>query len=237
MKLTKTELDRMKGLFDKGAATQAQLDTAQAAYDQAVASLETAKARLAASQASVSASAGGVQTAKGKLDAASAIDEQIALAKAAVDLATAKTSQVEASLKLAELDLSYTKIVAPSRGVVSRKSVEVGQMVDPSRPLLAIVPKDDVWIVANFKEDQIGEMKVGAKATVKIDAYPGRELTAHVDSLAGASGARFALLPPDNASGNFTKVVQRLPVLVRIDGQPGLELKPGMSAYVTVAVK
>jgi membrane fusion protein (multidrug efflux system) len=107
-------------------------------------------------------------------------------------------------------------------------------MVGPDRPLFAIVPLDDVWVVANFKEDQLSEMAVGNKAEVVIDTYARHTLHAHVDSLAGGTGARFALLPPDNATGNFVKVVQRLTVLLRIDDAAGLELRPGMSADVTV---
>jgi membrane fusion protein (multidrug efflux system) len=115
--------------------------------------------------------------------------------------------------------------------------VEVGQMVGPDKGLLSLVPLDDVWVVANFKEDQLAEMKPGATATVTIDAYGSKPFFGHVDSIAGASGARFALLPPDNASGNFVKVVQRVPVLVRLDEAQGAELRPGMSANVTVKTR
>jgi membrane fusion protein, multidrug efflux system len=121
--------------------------------------------------------------------------------------------------------------------VVSRRTVEPGQMVDPARPLMALVPTDDVWVVANFKEDQVGEMKPGQKAHITVDAYGGRDFEAHVDSLAGAAGSRFSLLPPDNASGNFVKVVQRIPVLLRFDKLPeGVQLRPGMSVETTVYV-
>jgi membrane fusion protein (multidrug efflux system) len=119
--------------------------------------------------------------------------------------------------------------------VVSRRTVEPGQLVDPNRPLLALTELDDSWIVANFKEDEIGELRVGQPAIVTLDAFSGRKLSAHVDSFSGGTGSRFALLPPDNASGNFTKVVQRVPVLIRIDQKPqDLVLRPGLSAFVTV---
>ena len=108
-------------------------------------------------------------------------------------------------------------------------------MADPSRPLMALTALDDVWIVANYKEDQIAEIKPGQPVTIKVDAFHGRVLNGHVDSLSGGSGARFSLLPPDNASGNFTKVVQRIPVLIRFDDKvDDLTLRPGMSTYVTV---
>ena len=119
-------------------------------------------------------------------------------------------------------------------GVVSRRTVEQGQLVSPDRPMLALVPLQDIWVVANFKEDQIGDMRPGQKATVRVDTYGRHDFQGHVESLAGASGARFALLPPDNASGNFVKVVQRVPVLVRLDRAPDVPLRPGMSAVVTV---
>ena len=122
---------------------------------------------------------------------------------------------------LAALNLSYAEVRAPVDGVVSRRTVEQGQLVSPDRPLMALVPLHDVWVVANFKEDQLGEMRPGQKATVQVDTYGRRDFQGHVESLAGATGARFALLPPDNASGNFVKVVQRVPVLVRLDSAAG----------------
>jgi membrane fusion protein, multidrug efflux system len=118
--------------------------------------------------------------------------------------------------------------------VVSRRSVESGQTASPERALLAIVPLDDVWIVADFKEDQLAAMRPGESATVRLDTYGRREFQGHVDSLASGTGARFALLPPDNATGNFIKVVQRVPVLIRLDAVADAELRPGMSAEVTV---
>jgi membrane fusion protein (multidrug efflux system) len=145
--------------------------------------------------------------------------------------------QAEAAKQLADLNLGYTQLRAPAKGVVARRNVEVGQLVDPARPLLAIVPLDDVWVVANFKEDQLRDMKPGAKAVIEVDAFSGEKIPAHVDSLAGGTGSRFALLPPDNASGNFVKVVQRLPVLLRFDAPPPFALRPGMSAVVRVTVK
>ncbi|MFP2912612.1 HlyD family secretion protein, partial [Pyxidicoccus sp. 3LFB2] len=160
---------------------------------------------------------------------------QVQAAQAAVKLADAKLKQAQAALKLAELAVSYTQVRAPVAGVVSRRTVEVGQVVGPERPLMALVPQDDLWVVANFKEDQVGEMKPGQPVELTVDAFGGREFKGHVDSLAGASGARFALLPPDNASGNFVKVVQRIPVLIRFDGEAkDALLRPGMSAEVTV---
>ncbi|WP_342378755.1 HlyD family secretion protein [Myxococcus stipitatus] len=234
-KLADADLVRVKTLKSEGAVTQADLDARQSAYDQSKAALDVARAKLVSTEAGVQGSSGGLETAQGRLAAAETGPVQVTAAQAAVKLADAKLKQAQAALHLAELAVSYTKVRAPVDGVVSRRTVELGQMVGPERPLMAVVPQDDVWVVANFKEDQVGEMKEGQPVDVTVDAFSGRSFKGHVDSLAGASGARFALLPPDNASGNFVKVVQRIPVLIRFDGDSrGLALKPGMSAIVTV---
>lgn len=235
--LARTEFERTKNLFQSGASSKANLDGDQAALDQAEASLLEANARLASAEANRQNSSGTLESARGRVVAAEAGPEQIEAAQAAVDLARARVSQAKAAVDQAELNLSYTRVKAEVPGIVSRRSVEPGQMVAPERPLLALVPIDDTWVVANFKEDQIAEMKPGQAASVTIDAYSGKKLRGHVDSLAGGTGARFALLPPDNASGNFTKVVQRVPVLIRLDAHPGLELRPGLSAQATVVTE
>ncbi|MFL5346876.1 MAG: HlyD family secretion protein [Hyalangium sp.] len=237
-KLTETDLGRVKQLTSEGALSPAELDMRQAAYDQAHAALEQARARLASTEAGIENSSGGFEAAQGRLVAAQAGPAQVQAAQAAVKLAEARLQQARAALSLAELAVSYTQVRAPVTGQVSRRTVEPGQMVGPERPLMAIVPQDDMWVVANFKEDQVGDMRPGQPVDVKVDAFSGHLFKGHVDSLAGASGARFALLPPDNASGNFVKVVQRIPVLVRFDEKPGdLPLKPGMSAEVTVDLR
>jgi membrane fusion protein (multidrug efflux system) len=235
--LARTEFERTKNLFQSGASSKANLDNDQAALDQAEASLLEANARLASAEANRQNSSGTLESARGRVVAAEAGPEQIEAAQAAVDLARARVSQAKAALDQAELNLSYTRVKAEVPGIVSRRTVEPGQMAAPERPLLALVPIDDTWVVANFKEDQIAEMKPGQAASVTIDAYSGKKLRGHVDSLAGGTGARFALLPPDNASGNFTKVVQRVPVLIRLDAHPGLELRPGLSAQATVVTE
>lgn len=233
--LATADLKRASKLFADGAIAQAELDARTAQRDQATASLAQAKARKASASESVTTASGTMETAQGKLASAQTGPEQIDAARAIVGVARARVAQAEAVLDQAKLNLSYTKIVAQVGGVVSRRSVEVGQTVDPSRPLMAISDLSDVWIVANFKEDQIADLHTGQSVTVKVDAFKGRELHGHVESLAGGSGARFSLLPPDNASGNFTKVVQRIPVRINIDDLPdNATLRPGMSTYVTV---
>jgi membrane fusion protein (multidrug efflux system) len=153
--------------------------------------------------------------------------------------AAARIAQKQADLDLAKLQLSYATVTAPGSGWVTRKSVEVGQLVQAGQPLLAIVSEGQPWVVANFKETQLKKMRVGQPAIVTVDAYPKRELHGHVDSIAAATGARFALLPPDNATGNFTKVVQRVPVKIVFDEPPDPEhrLRAGMSVTAIVDVR
>lgn len=233
--LAELELRRAERLHGDGAVAQAELDGKRALFDQSVAAVAQARAREQNAVVGITNAAGSIQTAEGRLVAAQAGPEQVEAARAAVAVAKARVAQSEAAVDQAKLNLSYTQVKAQIRGVVSRRSVEVGQTVDPSRPLMALTALDDVWVVANFKEDQIAEIRDGETATIKVDAFHGRTLNGHVDSLSGGSGARFSLLPPDNASGNFTKVVQRIPVLVRIDDKPqDLTLRPGMSTYVTI---
>lgn len=235
--LAEIDLNRIKKLSEEGAVPKAELDARQAQYDQAAASLAQAKARQTGASEGVLNAVGSMESAQGRLVAAQSGPEQVAAAKAAVGVAEARVAQAEANLDQAKLNLSYTKITAQIDGVVSRRSVEVGQTVDPARPLMALTELGNVWIVANYKEDQIAKMREGEPVAIKIDAFPGRKFNGHVDSLSGGSGARFSLLPPDNASGNFTKVVQRIPVLVRFDGLPtDVTLRPGMSTSVTVTV-
>jgi membrane fusion protein, multidrug efflux system len=225
---------RAQSLTADHALPQADLDARQTQFDSAVADERLARARLSAAEAARNGSGGGIVLARGRLDAAATASEQVASSRAALALAEARAQQAEAALKLAQLNLSYTTVRAPRRGVISRRSVEAGQWVSPERPLATVVPLDDVWIVANFKEDQLAEMKRGQHAEVRFDTFGRRTFAGHVESLAGGTGARFALLPPDNATGNFVKVVQRVPVLIRLDDSSAVELRPGMSADVTV---
>ncbi|XXF79953.1 HlyD family secretion protein [Myxococcaceae bacterium GXIMD 01537] len=237
-KQAELDLGRVRKLREENVVAEADLDARQTAFEQAQAARESARARLASTEAGIQASSGGFEAAQGKLAAAQTGPVQVRAAQAAVQLAEARLKQAQAAEHLAKLALSYTQVRAPVTGQVSRRTVEPGQMVGPERPLMAIVPQDDVWVVANFKEDQVGKMRAGQEAEITIDAFSGRHFKARVDSLAGASGARFALLPPDNASGNFVKVVQRIPVLLRFDGDlKDVPLKPGMSAVVEVNVR
>jgi len=232
--LAQITFDRTRRLVDQNAIPRAELDTQSSQLEAAIAAVAEAKARAASAEAAVAGSTGGVTFATGRLDAAQTTEQQFASARAAVQLADARRSQAEAALHLAELSLRYTVVRAPHAGVVSRRMVEVGQTVAPDRPLLAIVPQDDLWVIANFKEDQVAEIRPGQRVDLRFDAFGRRDFSGKVDSIAGATGARFALIPPDNATGNFVKVVQRIPVLIRLTCPCGVEFRPGMSAEVTV---
>jgi membrane fusion protein (multidrug efflux system) len=235
---------------DKGRARAGQAEAEIAAARAEVARAEAAATRaqqeearqqqlatrgiISASDLEAAVSGAGVANA-----AVEAAKRNVEAAEAASTGASAKVLSARAARDRAALDLSYTQITAPSNGVVSRKTVEVGQYVQAGQPLLDVVPLDDVWVVANFKETEIRDVTPGDKAEIRVDAYPGRTFSGHVESLSPATGARFSLLPPDNATGNFTKVVQRIPVKIRVDGpvDPAHPLRPGMSVTATVVTQ
>ncbi len=234
----KAELDlaRNKELRAANAVPQERLDNAQIAYDAAQAALAQATANLSAAQDAKAAALSRVAEAKGRLDQSTPIDAQIATAHANAELARARVKAAEAALTLAQLQLSYTKIVAPEDGVVSKLSVHPGQLVAAGMPVAELVPSR-TYVVANFKETQTGRMKPGQRALITIDAFRGRKLEGVVESLSGGTGARFSLLPPDNATGNFVKVVQRVPVRIKWVNPPAdLTLRAGLSADATVYV-
>lgn len=146
---------------------------------------------------------------------------------------------MKAALEGAELDLGHTVVRAPVDGVISQRNVELGQVAQAGQPLLAVVDLDNVWVTANYKENQLENMRPGQKAVVSVDAYGGRTYRGHVDSIAAGTGAKFSLLPPENATGNYVKVVQRIPVKILIEkGQDAEQvLRPGMSVEPTVYTK
>jgi membrane fusion protein, multidrug efflux system len=232
--LARTELTRSQKLVDSGAVPQAELDAKQAAADQAAAALVQARARVVTAMANRSNSSGTAEAARGRLLVAQTAPEQVEAAQAQVELATAKVAQATAAVQQAELNLGYTKIRAEIDGSVAKRNVEPGQMVSPERALMALVGTGDAWVVANFKETQLEDIRPGLRVKVAIDGYGGAPLAGVVESIQAGTGARFSLLPPDNASGNFTKVTQRVPVRIQIADRRGLTLRPGMSANVTV---
>jgi membrane fusion protein (multidrug efflux system) len=209
------DLRRMRELVAKQVVSRQQLDAAQAASD-------AARAQLSAAQNNVGAAGAGV-----------------ANAQAGVRLAQARLAAMQAARDNAALQLSYTRVTAPVTGIVSRKQVEVGQLVQAGQPLLTVVSDTGVWITANFKETQLHDLKVGQPVDLEIDAYGGVAAKGKVESLSAATGAKFALLPPDNATGNFTKVVQRVPVRIQVTQGLGKDrpLRPGMSVVAHVETK
>src|SRR2546422_433326 len=168
--------------------------------------------------------------------AAGAAQAQLASAQAALVGADARVAAARASRDQAALQLSYTRVIAPSNGVVSKKAVELGQLVQAGQPLMTVVPLEDVWVTANLKETETADVTPGDSADITVDAYKGVHFRGHVESLAPATGAKFSLLPPDNATGNFTKVVQRIPVRIRLDSAADAAhpLRPGMSVVATI---
>ena len=171
--------------------------------------------------------------------AARAADAALAAAQAALLGADARVAAARAMRDQAALNLSYARITAPSAGVVSKKTVELGQLVQPGQPLMSVVPLSEVWVTANLKETQIQDVTAGDPVDFTVDAYPGVHFCGKVESLSPATGAKFSLLPPDNATGNFTKVVQRVPVRIQLCGPQDLkhELRPGMSVVTTIQTK
>ena len=195
----------------QAAVAQAQegVKQAEAQVARAQVGVASAQAKVALAQEGISAAEAKLAASKGGLQQAQATGEQTKVSRSQYDAAKAAIGQSEAAVKDAQLQLSYTNITAPAAGQIGRKSVEVGQRVQPGTPLMAIV-SNDLWVVANFKETQLANMKPGQKVEIKLDAFGGRKFEGRLDSFSPASGAQFSLLPPDNATGNFTKVVQRI---------------------------
>ena len=209
---TGTDFGRYTQLAAKDAASVQKLDSARTDATKAAATLASSKARLTAER-----------------DRVHLLNAQEAGAEAALN-------QARAALKLAEIDLDNTVVRAAVSGVVGNWQVRIGRYVQPGMQLLAIVPLADAYVVANYKETQLDHMQVGQRVAMSVDSYPGRTVTGRIGSLSPASGAQFALLPPDNATGNFTKIVQRIPVKIWIDADSPLagELRPGMSVIAKV---
>jgi membrane fusion protein (multidrug efflux system) len=240
------DVDRLKPLVEKNEISRQQFDAAVAEADAARAAADAATSEVAAAQAAISVAEQRARQARAEAGQARAAlanartaPEQVRVTRAKAQSAAARVKQAEAALAQARLNLQYTTVKAPTAGVVSRKTVEVGQVVQAGQPLMAIVDLSDVWVTANFKETQLKSMRPGQHAVVEVDALGGREFEGHVDSIAAATGAKFSLLPPENATGNYVKVVQRVPVKIVLDaGQdPNHQLRPGMSVEPTVYVR
>ncbi|HWP04374.1 MAG TPA: HlyD family secretion protein [Polyangiaceae bacterium] len=230
------DLARAKELRAANAIPDERLDNAQSAFDLAKATVEQARAQLLAAQEGRRAAVAHVSEAAGRVAQNAPIDAQIAAAHANADLAHARVQSAEAALDLARLQLSYTKIMAPADGLASKLAVHEGQLVAIGQPIVVIVPTV-TYVIANFKETQVGKMRPGQRASISIDAYPHREFEGKVESLSGGTGSSFSLLPADNASGNFVKVVQRVPVRIGWVNLPSdVSLRAGLSVDAVVEV-
>jgi len=240
---TAKDVERFKGLLAKDEIAQQQYDAAVASADAARAGADSAKAQVQEAQAGISvaqsqlmqARAGHAQ-ATAQLQGAQTAPEQVAAQRARASSADARVLQQKAAVQQAELNVQYATIKAPMKGIVSKKTVEIGQVIQQGQPLMTVIPLEEVWVTANFKETQLENMHPGQPAIVEVDAYGGREFKGHIESLAAATGSRFSLLPPENATGNFVKVVQRVPVRIAIDEKQDAQqlLRPGMSVTAKV---
>jgi membrane fusion protein (multidrug efflux system) len=238
------DLARMKPLLDKAEISQLQYDSYLAAARMAESDWKAAQEKLASAQkdagirkAAEDAAQSHVTEAQAEVQNSQANRKQVDVRKADAGTAGAGVVAARANLEAALLQLSYTTIVSPTDGVVTRKSVEPGQIVQPGQGLMTIIPLDDVWVTANFKETQLAQVRPGQPAEISVDMYGGRTVHGHVDSIAGATGSRLSLLPAENATGNFVKVVQRIPVKILVDRTEGLILRPGMNVDATIFTK
>jgi membrane fusion protein (multidrug efflux system) len=212
---TRNDAERFRNLAARNVISQQQLEAAETAFRSATADLAAARSRAAASQAAVETAGANGQNA------------------------TAKLLSSEAAVQTARLQLGYTVITAPSNGRIARRIAEPGQLVQPGQMLMAIVDDENVWVVANLKETQLEKVRIGQPVEIKVDAYGDHVFRGRVESIQGATGARFSLLPPDNATGNFTKVVQRVPVKVVLDPATtrGYPLRPGLSVEAAIVTR
>lgn len=238
LKWANDEVDRMKQLLAKDEISRQKYDATVTAQLQAQAARDAVEAQVASAEQQAIQARGGLQQARAALATAGTAPQQVEVTQAKADSAEAAVARAKAALEQAQLNLQYTTVKAPFAGVVSKRSVEPGQVVQAGQPLFAVVNLEDIWVTANFKETQLKNMRPGEPATVHVDAY-GHDYSGHVDSISGATGAKFSLLPPENATGNYVKVVQRIPVKIVFEkGQdPNHLLRPGMSVVPTVKVK
>jgi membrane fusion protein (multidrug efflux system) len=254
VRMTERERERMRRLVQDGYVAAREVDQADNAFEGASAALEGSRRRLNQTEQEViqlEAELGTRRLAveqarqrvtelRASLARAESQRHVLSVKEAEVGQAEARIKEAQADLAFAELQLLYTDIRAPLDGIVSKKSVEVGQVAQMGQPLMALVPLHEVWVLANFKETQLARLRPGLRAEVTVDSIPGRVYHGTVDSISAGTGSRFSLLPPENATGNWVKVVQRIPVKVVLDqrevGNPHT-LRAGMSAVVTIRVR
>ena len=239
------DLERMKPLMAKDEISKQQFDAFLATARVTESELKAAKEKLASAEKNAEVARQSMQVAKAQVAqaqagvaAAVANHKQVTIRKADAASAKAAVEKARADLEAARLQLSYTTIVAPTEGVVTKKTVEVGEIVQPGQGMFVLIPLHDVWVRANFKETQLAKVRPGQKAEIHVDMY-GETFPGHVNSVAGATGSRLSLLPPENATGNYVKVVQRIPVKIVLDPIPPEKavLRPGMNVEATIFTK
>lgn len=239
------DLDRFRPLLDRDEISRQEFDTAEvdekarrAARDSAVATITVARSEIEIAEKRLTQAMAAQRASRAGVAAASMGPQRVSVIEARAASAAAGVQQARAALRQAELNLGYTRVVAPAAGVVSRKNVEVGQYLRSGQSILAIVDPLEVWVVARFKETQLRNMRPGQAVRLRVDAYPG-SLRGRVESIAAATTSRFSLLPAENATGNFVKVVQRVPVKIVIEGEtsPDRPLRPGMSVVAKVTTR
>jgi membrane fusion protein, multidrug efflux system len=232
------DVKRYKPLVDKQEISEQLYTQAVQTANATAAAADVAAANVQAAQDAVTQAQGKLDQAVAALDSARTGPQQVRIQQSRALAAAALADKSREALQQARLNLSYTRIFAPVDGLVAKRSVQVGQYVVPGQQLLAVIPLDDIWVTANFKETQLRNVRPGEPVQIFVDAY-GRNYNGHVESIAGGTGAIFSLLPPENATGNYVKVVQRVPVRLRFEqGQdPDHQLRPGLSVQPKVKVK
>jgi len=232
------DVKRYKPLVDKQEIPEQQYVQAVQTANATAAAVEVATANVQAEQDAITQARGKLDQAGAALESARTGPQQVRIQQSRAVAAAALADKSGEAVQQAQLNLNYTHIMAPVDGLIAKRSVQVGQYVVPGQQLLAVVPLDDIWVTANFKETQLKNVRAGQPVEIFVDAY-GRDYTGHVESIAGGTGAIFSLLPPENATGNYVKVVQRVPVRLRFDqGQdPDHRLRPGLSVEPKVNVK
>jgi membrane fusion protein (multidrug efflux system) len=235
----RTERDRVRyaALVEKHEISRSEYDAHDSEAQMAAATLAADRATVVAAQNKIAQARKRVAQKQSDVQDALTAPNQLSSAEARSAAAAAEVEQARADVRSAELSLQYTKIYAPTSGIIGRKTVEIGHRIQPGQSLLVIVPVDDIWVTANFKETQLKAMRRGQPVNIHVDAFD-RDYSGVVDEMAGAAGTLFSLLPPENASGNFVKVVQRLPVRIRLQTDQDAEhrLRPGMSVEARVRV-
>jgi membrane fusion protein (multidrug efflux system) len=249
--MARMAFDRLRQLLADGVVAQQQFDEAEAAWRasqaerratqqqlaQAQSEAERVRVDIRTQQQAVEQAHARIAEAQAVLTGSQANRQSVDIKQAQVQVARALLQQAEVDRDYAQQQLAYTTLRAPVAGGIAKKNLQVGQVVQAGRPVLALVPLNNVWVEANFKETQLAHMRPGQKVMVQVDAFPGVEFTGTVDSISPGTGSVFSLLPPENATGNFVKIVQRVPVKIVLDPlpQPGAMLRPGMSVIATVA--